>query len=124
LLGFEVEITDKILQLFDQYEKGSNFQNNLNVSAFRNYLKDSLDPNVDIKFVEDGFPLYLITDGTGLRPLRLLQKTANMANTKREFVKIIDQLIKELQSGAIIPTKQKPEYVINLFCVPKKDSAT
>ena len=47
-----------------------------------------------------------------------------MANTKREFVKILDQFIKELQSGAIIPSNTPPKYVINVFCVPKKDSET
>ena len=47
-----------------------------------------------------------------------------MANTKRELIKIINQLIQELKSGAIVPSKTKPKYVVNLFCVPKKDSAT
>ena len=124
VLGFEIEISDKIKELFTQYGKGSNFRNNLNVSAFINYLEGSLDPSLDIKFIEDGYSLYLITDGTELKPVCLTQKVANMATTKREFIKIIDQLIKELQSGAVIPSTERPKYIINLFCVPKKDSAT
>ena len=119
-----MEITDRISKLFQEHKKGSRFKNNLNVTAFKKYLKGALNPNVDFKFIKDGFPLYLITDGTQYKPIALSQKTANMARTKREFIKIIDQFIKELQGGAIEPSKYPPKYVINVFCVPKKDSTT
>ena len=64
-----------------------------------------------------------MTDETKYQPIALSQKTANMARTK-EFIKIIDQFIKELQGGAIDPSKYPPKYIINVFCVPKKDSTT
>ena len=65
-----------------------------------------------------------MTDGTNFKPIALCQKSASFANTKREFIKLIEQIIKELESGAIIPSDKPPSYVLNLFCVPKKDSAT
>ena len=45
-------------------------------------------------------------------------------NSKEEFLKIVNQFIKELQSGAIIPSANPPKYIINVFCVPKKDAKT
>ena len=122
--GFELEISDKVAQLFDEYKKGSKFKNRLNITAFRKYLESSIDPAINIKFIEDGYPLYLITDGTEVKPVALSQKTATFATTKQEFIKIVNQFIKELQAGAIEPSDKPPKYVINVFCVPKKDSAT
>ena len=52
------------------------------------------------------------------------QKSASFANTKDEFIKILKQIIKELKSGAIEPSESPPKYILNLFCVPKKDSKT
>ena len=57
-------------------------------------------------------------------PFALSKKPANIANNKRELIKIIDHFIKELKSGAVIPAHSDPEYIINVFCVPKKDSKT
>ena len=83
-----------------------------------------MDPNINIEFIEDGFPLYLITDGTKYKPVELCQKAASFANSKKEFVKILDQFIKEIEAGQIEPSDSPPKYIINVFCVPKKDSAT
>ena len=98
-------------------------KNKLNVTPFHKYLKGDLDPDIKFKFIQDGFPLYLINDGTKYQPTALPQKTANMARTKREFIKIIEQFIKELQGGEIEPSKNLPKCIINVFCVSKKDSA-
>ena len=56
--------------------------------------------------------------------MKLCQKKASFCNTKEEFIKIIKQFIKELESGAIIPSETPPKYIINVFCVPKKDAST
>ena len=56
--------------------------------------------------------------------MALSQKPASVANNKKELIKIIDQFIKELKSGALIPTEINPRYIINVFCVPKKDPKT
>ena len=122
--GFDIEITEKIQHLFRLHGQGSKFKNRLNVTAFRKYIEDSLDPSINISFIEDGYPLYLLTDKLGFKPVALSQKSASFANTKRQFIKILEQIIKELQSGAIEPSDSPPSYVLNLFCVPKKDSAT
>ena len=45
-------------------------------------------------------------------------------NSKEEFIKIVKQFTKELRSGAIIPSEKPPLYIINVFCVPKKDADT
>ena len=121
---FDVEITEPVKELFKEYDKGSQFKNNLNIEAFRRYLKNSKDPNINIKFIEDGFPLYLITDGTKFKPINLSQKRASFANNKKEFLKIVKQFTKELKSGAIVPSETPPLHIINVFCVPKKDSET
>ena len=83
-----------------------------------------MDPEIDIKFIEDGYPLYLITSGSEFEPISLCQKRATFANSKREFIKILDQLIKELKKGDIVPSDKPPSYILNLFCVPKKNSET
>lgn len=122
--GVDIEISETIQKLFRTHGEGSKFKNRLNITAFRKYLEGAIDPSINIKFIEDGYPLYLATDGLGFKPIALCQKSASFANTKREFIKIIEQIIKELESGAIVPSNTPPSYVLNLFCVPKKDSAT
>ena len=123
-VGFELDISEIVQKLFQKYEEGSKFSNNLNIKAFTKYLRGSLEGERNIKFISDGFPLFLITDGTEYKPINLCQKKASFCNTKEEFIKIIKQFIKELESGAIIPSKTPPKYIINVFCVPKKDAET
>jgi len=66
----------------------------------------------------------LKTDGSDLTPINLSQKKASFVTNKTEFLKVVNQFIKELQSGAIIPSATPPKYIINVFCVPKKDAET
>ena len=96
----------------------------MNVNAFKKYLKNQSDSNLALDLISDGFRLHLITDNTPFTPQNLSQKVANHATSKREIIKIIDQITKELKSGAIEPSEIPPKCQINLFCVPKKDSET
>lgn len=121
-IGFEIEISDRVKLLFNEHAKGSRFQNNLNVTAFKEYINDSIDPSIDIKFIEDGYPLHLSTDGSNFEPIALCQKPASFARSKREIIAILVHIIKELQKGQIISSKSPPKYILNLFTVPKKDS--
>ena len=96
----------------------------MNVEAFKKYLKTSNNPDIDIKYIQDGFPLYLCTDGTPYTPVDLSKKISNFIKDERDLCKIIDTFIEECENGDIIPTNNEPKYVINVFTVPKKDSET
>ena len=113
-LGKSDPISNKIRELFVEYNKGPRPHTNLNLSAFNKYLKGETHPHRNIQLISDGYPLHLI----------LSQKPQNVINSKRELIKIIDHFIAELKSGAVVPTTQPPKYNINVFCVPKKDSQT
>lgn len=124
ILGFDIEINEKVQELFNQHKLGSRFHNPLNIKAFKQYLKGHLEEEMNIKFIEDGFPLWLKTDGTDEIPTNLSQKPASFCTSREEFLKIIKQCIKELKAGQIVPSKTPPKYVIIVFCVPKKDGET
>ena len=87
-------------------------------------MKSSKNSNSDIKFIEDGFPLYLCTDDTPYTPVDLSQHVSNFIKDERDLCKIIDTFIEECQNGDIEPVQSKPKYFINVFTVPKKDSET
>ncbi len=51
----------------------------------------------------------------------LCTKISNFCRDRREYIKLIDVMIDELNRGYIEPTNLSPSYIITLFCVPKKD---
>ena len=120
--NFEIAISDRIKKLITVHKKGSQYRNTLNVDAFRKYLKITNDPRVDIKFIDDGFPLYLKTDGTMCEPVDLSQKISNFIKDERDLCKIIDTFIDECEKGYIVPTTKPARYNICVFTVLKKDS--
>lgn len=77
-----------------------------------------------LQYVCDGYPLFLITDGSSSEPVHLSQKLSHMAKNRKEFIKILKQFISEIQNGSIVPANSPPKYIINVFCVPKKDPNT
>ena len=52
---FELQITDWIEKLIQTHESGSNYHIALNVDAFKKYLIQSKDLNINIQFIDDGF---------------------------------------------------------------------
>ena len=122
--NFEIEITEKLQKLIKVHADGSQYKNNLNVEAFNKYLRSSNDPNINIRFIEDGFPLYLKTDNTPYKPIDLSQQISNFIKDERDLCKIIDTFIEECENGDIVPAYDNASYVINVFTVPKKDSET
>ena len=122
--NFEIEITEKLKKLVKVHAEGSHYKSTLNIEAFKKYLIHSDDPNINIRFIEDGPPLYLCTDDTPYTPVDLSQQVSNFIKDERDLCKIIDTFIEECESGDIEPTKRNSQYVINVFTVPKKDSET
>ena len=122
--NFEIEITQRIERLIKVHSQGSNYRNSLNVEAFRKYLKSSDNPDINIKFIDDGYPLYLNTDGTPLEPVDLSTKISNFIKDERDLCKIIDTFIEETEKGHIVPVNKPSQYNICVFTVPKKDSET
>ena len=89
-----------LTELLTVYNQGPNFTNQLNVRAFEKYLKNSNDKDINIKFIKDGFPLFL----SDRNPTRLSKKISNWAKDKNDILKIIKQFTKECKNGAIIPS--------------------
>ena len=94
---------------------------NLNVEAFRKYLTNANHPELDIKFIEDGFPMYL--DPKKGPPVNLSQEEFHIVDSWEHVFKILDTIIDELARGCLIPVETKPDYLIVLFCAPKKPKA-
>ena len=117
---YDKEVATVTEALFKAYKKGSSFTNQLNVKAFKKYLTNSRDKNINFKFIKNGFPLYLTTR----EPRNLSTKISNWARNKKELIKIIKQFTKECENGAIIPSTKEAKYNINVFTVPKKDAST
>ena len=114
------EVAIALTELLTVYNQGPNFINQLNIQAFEKYLKDSNDEKINIKFIKDGFPLFL----SDRNPKKLSKKISNWAKDKNDILKIIKQFTKECRNGAIIPSQNEANYNINVFTVPKKDSIT
>ena len=94
------------------------------MAAFEKYLKNATNPNINIKFIDDGFPLYLKTDGTPFEPVDLSQQISNFIKDERDLCKIIDTFIDECEKGYVVPINKPARYNICVFTVPKKDSET
>jgi len=69
--------------------------------------------------IKNGYPL-----GITKTPHNLSTKISNYAKNEKHIVKILKQFIKETKNGDIEPINYHPNYIINVFCVPKKDADT
>lgn len=101
------------------HKKGFQDTQNLNIREFHRLLPNSDSKQQTIDFLENGYPIWLKQT-----PINLSQKISNSAKNKKQIIKILNQFITETKNGDIEPINYSPKYIINVFCVPKKDSET
>ncbi len=125
--SFAKVLKERLDRFTKLHNEPSKYSNQLNIAAFEKYLKGKRKEKSDIKWLKVGFPLWLKTHfkatnpNTLSKPNNLSTKISNIANTPQEAVAILDKMIKEAENGQIEPFFGKPEYIIMIFCVPKKD---
>lgn len=93
----------------------------MNIKAFSKYLEGKYKGDIDLKYITNGFPLWLSTYTKNTKPTNLSQTVYNIANNKRELLAILDKYIDECNAGQIEPILYKPNYLLMIFCIPKKD---
>ena len=91
---------------------------NLNVENFRKHLKNKPDGHEDLQFILEGVPLNAEVD---YDTIKLCQKVANWCKDLRHAEMLLKKFCKEAKAGIVQPVDEKPTYIINLFCGPKKD---
>ena len=112
-----------INKLYDRYENHrSNISNQFNTKLFDKYLKSKTEYKTDINHITNGFPLWIKENIDNLPPLST--KPASFCSNINEFNAIIKTFTDELESNFIEPINQNSlNYVINVFCIPKKDDS-
>ncbi len=125
---FAAELKPKLERLTQLHHEHSKYHNQFNIPAFTKYLKDKPKGKSDIKWITVGFPLWLKTHfqskqqkATHIIHNKLSTKISNIANTPKETIAILDKMISEAENGQIEPFFGIPEYVVMIFCTPKKD---
>ena len=103
------------------HELPSNFKNDLNTVKFEKYLQGIKRQNVNINYIKEGWPIFKRHDKQTKEFLPLSTKVSHHANSYKEIIEIIDKFITEIKTGKIEPINYTPKYIINCFCVPKKD---
>ena len=122
-LGATISIGTKKL-IFNLHKLYNNYKpkpiNNFNISNFEKLLANKPSYDEDISHIKNGFPLWIKQHTNDLPPLSKVP--ASFCHNEKEFAEIVETKTKELEKGFIEPYPlEKLDYVINVFCVPKKD---
>ncbi len=106
--------------MVDLWVNPPNLPHHFNIELFREYLQDHPNYDIEIRYIEDGYPLWLKTRD----PSNLSKCVSNIVRDKRELHAILKRMVKEAKKGYITATNKQLHYNLNLLCVPKKDNET
>ncbi len=114
-------ISEKVKNLQTLHAEGYKNKHHFNTNAFRKYLKNKQNGNLEIHFIENGFPLWKSFHNKGWEPSNLSTKINNLVCTKNDIIAFIDKITEECKKGQIEPINYDPKYVLMIFGTPKKD---
>ena len=116
----DADIANELQLLLQDYAKASDAViNPLHVEQWRELLVGHPEEEIKVGFIVNGYPLGL---KPGIDPNKLSKRVHNFVNNKRDVLKEIQRMRKELNKNQIVPGHG--HYQLNLLCVPKKDGAT
>ncbi len=120
LAQIDQECSKLLQELVDLWVQPPQLPHHFNIRLFREYLQDHSNGDIEIHYIEDGYPLWLKTRD----PSQLNKYVSNIVNNKRELHAILHRMVKEAKKGYIGKTLNTLHYNLNLLCVPKKNNVT
>ena len=120
MAAIDARCADLLQELVTLWENPPDVAHPFNIELFRDYLSDHPDGEINIKYVVDGFPLWL----TSRDPNKLSKQIFNIIRDKDDLYHMLLRMVKEARTGKISPAPKQGHYQLNLLCVPKKDAET